>query len=384
MKIALVTETYPPEVNGVATTLEHLVTGAMERGHEVEVVRPRQFHEDRPRILGGYSERLCIGLPLPGYEGLHFGVATPGMLLFHWRRHRPDVVHVATEGPLGWDAIRAARSLGIPVVSSFHTNFHAYGSHYGYGTLVRTTLAWLRHIHNATRLTFAPGEDTVKLLSREGFRNVKLLSRGVDTRLFSPTKRDETLRACWGAKPETPVAIYVGRVAGEKNIPLAIEASNLLRKTLPDLRFVIVGDGPELSGLRATHPEIVFTGVKRGEELAAHYASADAFLFASITETFGNVVTEAMASGLPVLAYNYAAPARFIRDGIEGRLASPLGDEAAFLGSAALFAADRQRWHEMGTNARLVAESASWDSVIDTYLGNIHGILASKAAKKQV
>lgn len=156
MKIALVTETYPPEVNGVAMTLERLVRGMTARGNAVEVVRPRQSSADAARAEGLVSERLCMGVPLPGYAGLHFGLIYPGFLARHWEKSPPDLVHVATEGPLGWAAVRAARKLRIPVVSSYHTNFHSYGTHYGYGALVRTALAWLRHLHNRTLLTFAP------------------------------------------------------------------------------------------------------------------------------------------------------------------------------------------------------------------------------------
>jgi glycosyltransferase involved in cell wall biosynthesis len=383
MKIALVTETYPPEVNGVAMTLDHLARGVMERGHDMEVVRPRQFKADKPRFEGRYSERLCTGMPLPGYDGLHFGISTPGRLVTHWRKTRPDVVHVATEGPLGWDAIRAARTLKLPVVSSYHTNFHSYGTHYGFGTLVRTALAWLRHIHNSTLLTFAPSDDVVATLTREKFRNVKLLGRGVDTRLYDPAKRSDELRKSWGAGAETPVAIYVGRVAGEKNIPLAIEAFAAMRNILPELKFVIVGDGPARKKLEGEHPDFIFTGVKRGEELATHYASADAFIFASVTETFGNVVTEAMASGLPVIAYNYAAPGRYVQDGASGRLVSPMGDAPTFIAAAETFARDRVRWREMGDEARRVAMSVSWDAVIESYLCDVQGVLALNAASKQ-
>ena len=383
MKIALVTETYPPEVNGVAMTLDRLARGVIERGHDMEVVRPRQGRGDGPRSGSRYREHLCTGLPLPGYDGLHFGISLPGRLAAHWRRDKPDIIHVATEGPLGWDAIRAAKSLGIPVVSSYHTNFHSYGTHYGFGTLVRTALAWLRHIHNSTLLTFAPSADVVATLQKENFHNVKLLGRGVDTRLFDPARRSETLRASWGASADTPVAIYVGRVAGEKNIPLAIEAVRTMRKTLPQMKFVIVGDGPEKKKLEAENPDFIFTGLKRGEELATHYASADAFIFASTTETFGNVVTEAMASGLPVLAFNYAAPGRYLQEGASGRLAQPTGDAAAFLKAAEALATEGPRWREMGETARNAMMTVSWDAVVDSYIGDIKRVLARAEASPQ-
>jgi len=370
MRIALVTETYPPEVNGVAMTLEHLVRGLAARGHEVEVVRPRQSKSDVARCEGPITERLCTGLPLPGYKGLHFGLARPGALVRHWKKTKPELVHIATEGPLGWAAIRAARRLGVPTVSSYHTNFHSYGAHYGFGMLIRTALAWLRHIHNSTCITFAPSADVVAVLTGEKFRNVRLMGRGVDTVLYDPARRSETLRLAWGAGPETPVAVYVGRIAGEKNIPLAIDAMLEMRRSLPDLKIVLVGDGPMRSKLEAEHPDFVFAGMRRGEDLATHYASADIFIFASTTETFGNVVTEAMASGLPVLAYDYAAPARYLKGGNAGRLA-PFDDAAAFIREAGNLATEAASWREMGARARQVALGISWDAVLDAYLSDI-------------
>ncbi len=366
MKLALVTETYPPEVNGVAMTLEHLVHGLVRRGHSVELVRPRQGRWDRPAAQERFWERLVRGLPLPGYSGLHFGAIRPGALVRHWKRSRPDIVHVATEGPLGWAAVRAARRLGIPAVSSFHTNFHSYGQHYGYGMFICVALGWLRYIHNSTLRTFAPSPDLVEILEKEGFRNMRLLGRGVDTDLFDPSHRSDELRRSWGAGPDTPVAVYVGRLAGEKNLPLAVRAFKAMRESVPELRFVLVGDGPSRPALEKENPDFVFAGMRRGEDLAAHYASADVFIFASITETFGNVVTEAMASGLPVLAFDYAAPAKYVKRGISGMLA-PFNDEAAFMASACLMAMEREDWGRMGTEARRTALSISWDAVIDGY-----------------
>ena len=377
MRIALVTETYPPEVNGVAMTLEHLVQGLAARGCEVEVVRPRQSKSDAPSEHGGVAERLCMGLPLPGYKGLHFGVVRPGALARSWKKWKPDLVHVATEGPLGWAALRAARQLRIPAVSSYHTNFHSYGAHYGYGTLVRTSLAWLRHIHNSTLLTFAPSADVVTTLTAERFANVRLMGRGVDTHLFSPERRSDALRAGWGAGPDTPVAMYVGRIAGEKNIPLAIEAMLALRRRLPQLRIVLVGDGPLRAKLQTEHPDFVFAGMRRGEDLAAHYASADLFVFASVTETFGNVVTEAMASGLAVLSYEYAAPGKYLKGTGAGVLAT-FGDAPAFLAAADEMARRAALWREMGREARSIALGISWDSVVDSYLRDVSETLEKR------
>ncbi len=372
MKLALVTETFPPEINGVAMTLGHLVAGLCRLGHTVAVVAPAR--RDRPVPGAGPHTLIPVpGLPIPRYPELRFGLPAGRRLRRLWRTARPDLVHVATEGPLGWSALAAARRLGIPAVSSFHTNFHSYGRHYGYGLLRGPVLAWLRRFHNRTLRTFAPSSDVLDRLAADGFANLRLLARGVDTDLFGPHRRDPDLRRQWGAADGTPVALYTGRLAGEKNLDLVLAAHARMRELLPDLRLVMVGDGPERERARRRCPEAHFAGMRRGSDLAAHYASADCFLFASLTETFGNVVTEAMASALPVLAFNYAAPARFIRDGVNGLLAPP-GDAPAFLRQAAVLAARRAGWADMGRAARAAVLPFSWEAVIDAYLAELHSL----------
>ncbi len=382
MRISLVTETYPPEVNGVAMTLQRLVGGLVGLGHEMEVVRPRQGRADVAAAEERMVEWLARGGPLPGYDGLHFGLPSRSALVRRWRKARPDVVHVATEGPLGWSAVRAARALGIPVVSSFHTNFHSYGRHYGYGMFIRVALGWLRHVHNLTRRTFVPSRDLLSTLEGDGFRNLRILGRGVDTRLFDPARRSEELRRSWGAGPNTPVAIYVGRLAGEKNIPLTIQAFLSMREIVPELQLVLVGDGPERKNLEREHPEFHFAGLRRGEDLAAHYASGDVFIFASITETFGNVVTEAMASGLAVLAYDYAAPQQYIRHEVNG-IKAPFDDSPAFVEAARKLARDRASWPRLRQAARETTLSVSWDAVVRGYVEELETVLAEAAADRR-
>ena len=366
MKWSLITETFPPEVNGVAMTLNQIVTAMTRRGHHVEIVRPRQNRSDTPSFNGSTRHLTVAGLPLPRYDGLRFGLPAKRRLVRHWRRTTPDIVHIATEGPLGITALAAARSLGIPCSSSFHTNFHQYGQHYGYGFLARGVLAYLRHFHNRTCCTMAPSDDICRLLRDQGFRNVMLLARGVDAERFSPACRSEPLRESWNAQPEDLVVTYVGRVASEKNLPLAVEAFQRIRQVQPSAKFVIVGDGPARPALQRKHPDFIYAGMQSGPELAAHYASADCFLFPSKTETFGNVVTEAMASGLPVLAFHYAAPGQLIRTGENG-ITVPFDDHAAFLEAADTLARDPQHLRQLGTAARATVQPHSWDAIVDRF-----------------
>jgi glycosyltransferase involved in cell wall biosynthesis len=376
LKIALVTETFPPEINGVAMTLSHLVEGLAHRGHLVTVCRPRQKSTDTPRADGLYGEQLFPSVPIPGYAFLRLGLPARGRLIRLWRAERPDLVHIATEGPLGYSALLAARKLGLPVSSSFHTNFHSYSRHYGFAFLTRPALAYLRHFHNRTRITLSPTVELNDELTRDGFRDMRLMSRGVNTRVFSPALRSDSLRASLGVSPTDLLIVHVSRLAAEKNYPLLFESFAAIRAARPDAKLVVVSDGPLRKKLTRQNPHARFTGFLSREALADHYASADLFLYPSLTETFGNVTTESMASGLPVVAFNYAAAARFIRHGENGWLV-PFGDRAAFLDSAVNVARAPDLRARLGPAARRTAEGISWDFVIDQLERDFAAIIAA-------
>lgn len=356
--IALVTETWPPEINGVAMTLSRLAQGLSQRGWNVTLVRPRQ----KTQIEDVHQHVLVPGLPIPGYAGLRFGLPSRHTLLKLWMQQRPDVVHIATEGPLGWAALKVAKKLDIPVTSSFHTNFHRYCRHYRLGAIRRTVERYLRQFHNQASCTMTPNEPLSQSLRQEGYRNVFTVGRGIDADLFHPNRRRQELRAQWGAKPEDIVVIHVGRMAAEKNLGAVAEAFEQVSTTLPTAKMVWVGDGPQLGGLRKRYPQHIFTGAKLGEELAEHYASADMFIFPSMTETFGNVVLEAMSSGLAVVAYRYAAAETYIQDGKSGLL-SAFGDHLEFKKHVAQLAADYRTIKKMGSAARDAIEGQPWDEV---------------------
>lgn len=349
LRIAVVTETYPPEVNGVARTIRQMVRGALQRGDSVELIRPRQPQDELPidRIdalaasaasavmqdddAGGIhlQEVLVPGLPVPGYEGIRFGFPVRARLLERWRRARPDVVQVVTEGPLGWAAVSAARKLGIPVVGEYHTHFSAYSQHYGIGRFAGLISRYLRYLHNRCDCTLVPTQALAGELRAAGYRRVEVVARGVDMRQFSATQRRNSLRTHWGVTSTALAVIYVGRLAAEKNIDLVLRTFDSIRLWHPDSRLILVGDGPLRREIEEYYPHAIFAGMRHGADLAAHYASADLFLFPSLTETYGNVVTEALACGLPVVAYCRAAAAELIRDGINGMLAAP-GDEEGY------------------------------------------------------
>ena len=380
LTLALVTETWPPEINGVAMTLSRLTKGLAQRRWQVTLVRPRQKGEGKHIADTAIAHMLVPGFPIPGYSALRIGAPMFEKLRHAWKYDRPHVVHIATEGPLGWAALKAARSLGIPVSSSFHTNFHRYCRHYRMGWLGGLVSRHLRQFHNQCALTMVPNAALGRLLEADRYRNVMILGRGVDTALFSPSRRSEALRMQWGLGAQDLAVIYVGRMAAEKNLQLVVSAFEAIRRAVPSARMVWVGDGPELKRLRKRHPEHVFCGSQVDEALAMHYALADVFLFPSMTETFGNVVPEAMASGLAVVAYDDAAASMLITPGRNGMLAA-YGDVDAFIADSVRIASDRA-WRDAIRQAAPGALHAySWDRICNGFDRHLRAVMMSQATQ---
>lgn len=379
LRVAVVTETYPPEINGVARTVGLMVQALRERGHEVQLVRPRQRGEPAAAPDPGPDQRLVAGMPIPFYRDLRMGFATPRRLARDWSARRPDLVHVVTEGPLGWAAASAARRLDIPACSDFHTNFHSYSRHYGMGVFTGIVSRYLRAVHNRTDRTLVPTAEMQSNLEALGFERVVVVGRGVDARLFDPARRSERLRAAWGCRGGETVVLYVGRIAPEKNLGLFVQAALAMRAIDASVRVVLVGDGPQAPELRARHPDFVFAGMRTGGDLAEHYASADVFPFPSTTETFGNVTLEAMASGLAVVAYDYAAARQYLRHQASALLA-PLDDRAAFVRMAEELAGSPDLVSRLRPEARRAAETASWERAFDDLEGVLRNIIVSHRA----
>lgn len=383
MFISIVTETYPPEVNGVANTLQHMVNGLAGRGHQVQLVRLRPA-ADSPSTPGagpapqmpGVVEQFTAGLPIPGYHGLQFGLPADLRLKRMWRDARPQVVYVATEGPLGMSALATCRRLGIPCATGLHTLFQQYSRHYGLGLIAPLIQRHLKRFHNRSQTTLVPTRAMVEMLSAQGFHNVQTWSRGVDTGLFDPARRDPELRHQWGLKDNELAMVYVGRIAPEKNIELLLHSYRTLQAYRPGSRLIMVGDGPACQKVAKRCPEVILSGVRRGEELARHYATGDLFLFPSLTDTFGNVVLEAMASGLPVVAFNQAAAAELIIDGRHGRLVTGEDDDA-FVAAVLDAASDQTRLAHWGQAARTRAIAHGWPALIHQ-LENIFQQLAER------
>jgi glycosyltransferase involved in cell wall biosynthesis len=363
MRIACFTETYPPEINGVSLTVERCVRHLRAHGNEVLLCRPKQPGEAQGDTR---HEWLTPGLRLPMYPDLRMGLALAATTRRRLETFEPDLVHVVTQGPLGSAAVSAARDLLVPVTSDFRTNFHTYCTHYGLRFAAGLVLRYLRRFHNRTTATFVPTRNLRAELEAQGFERVVVMSRGVDTRLFTPRKRSQDLREFWDAREDAPVLLYVGRLASEKNVVLALRTFLKVLELHPEARMVVVGDGPLRKQLEADYPLVHFTGSLRGEALAVHYASADLFLFPSLTETFGNVTLEAMASGLAVVAFDVAAAGEWIRDGDNGLLATP-GDERAFIDAACRALGPEVDLVQLRARARASMQVAGWEPLMRTF-----------------
>lgn len=358
MRVSFVTETWPPQVNGVALTVRTLAAGLAARGLGVDVVRPGGDGRD-----GKVELVRARGVALPRYPGMQFGLPAGSALRRRWHAKRPDAVYIATEGPLGASALRVANALQVPVVSGFHTRFHDYAAHYGVGLLAPLVRNHLLGFHRRAQMTLVPTNALHAELTDAGVDHVRKLRRGVDVRLFSPERRDPALRRSWGVDDETPVLLCVGRIAAEKNLGLAVQAFRALQARTPAARLVMVGDGPQRAALASACPEALFVGTRHGADLAAHYASADVFLFPSLSETFGNVVLEAMASGLALVAFDHAAVQEHVVDGISGRIVPP-SDARSFITSAYQLGVDPTTRRRLGAHARRAALRCPPDMVI--------------------
>lgn len=381
LKVSLVTETWSPEINGVARTLGRLVDGLLLQGHQVELVRPARSRSDCADAASRCEEFLTPGMPIPFYPELRFGMPATASLAKRWSSDPPHVVHIATEGPLGHSAMRAARKLGLPVCTTFHTNFDAYSQHYRIGWLRSTITRYLKHFHNQAETTLVPTRRMAADLTYAGYQRVDVLSRGVDTVLFNPAHRSEDLRRQWGVGADTLVVAHVGRLAPEKNLDLVIATHAALSGKRPDMRMLWVGDGPSRRALQARHPDHIHVGMRSGDDLAAHYASADLFLFPSLTETFGNVVLEALASGLPVVAFDHAAAADVIRDGINGHLVAA-GDAAAFSTAVAVLAESPTELDRMKRNAATSIAAYRWDRIQAQYIAALRATIGAHARRQ--
>ncbi|EEY91081.1 glycosyltransferase family 1 protein [Acinetobacter lwoffii] len=359
LKIAIVTDTWAPEINGVAHSLLQLCKGLQQQGNSIFLIRPEQSEscqDFRPD-----QECLVRAQSIPKYSGLQFGWPQLIKLSKALKKAQVDIVHIVTEGPLGFAMLQLARSLQIPVSSGFHSAFHDFSRFFDLAFLMKPVQHYLRWFHNNTQLTCVPSQDTADALHRLGFScPLVVVGRGVDHSRFSPSHYRAKLRQQWQADEHTRVMLYVGRLSPEKEVDVLISAYRSMLAMDARTKLVIVGDGPDRERLMqlAKSLDVIFMGSLSGQALSEAYASADVFCFASQVETFGNVVLEAMASGLPVIAYDYACANLHVQHGETGWL-SRLGHQQGLI-QQMLGLPDQQKLQQMGAQARKKAEKVGW------------------------
>ena len=375
LRLAVFTDTFTPQVNGVARTLEHLVRAVEARGgavHVETVAMPGTFPAERVR--------RAPSVPFWAYPELRIAAPSSGAAERRLAHFGPTVVHVATPFGVGLAGRAAARRQGLPLVSSYHTTFPEYLRHYRLTALDQMAWPFLRWFHNAGLRTFVPSETVRRELTQQGFQRLRVWSRGVDAERFSPAHRAEDMRRAMGAGGDDFVVAYVGRLAPEKRVDDVVAATRLLQRRFGHrVRLAIAGDGRERERLRAAAPEGTwFAGTLAGPALAAFYASADAFAFASVTETFGNVVLEAMASGLPVVAPDTGATLEFAHAGNALNFAPREADGLAAQLTRLLL--DPALRTALGRLGRAEAASRSWDAVWDRLVADYRAVSPPRPA----
>ncbi|HEV2579329.1 MAG TPA: glycosyltransferase family 1 protein [Ktedonobacteraceae bacterium] len=376
MRVAIITENFLPKLDGVTRTLARLLEHLQQQGHRALLLGPESGmeHYAEAEIVG------TAGLPLPFYPELKFNFFRP-LFIRRLKEFRPDIVHLVDPVVLGAAGLAAARFLNLPIISSYHTNLAAYCGHFGFSAFTRPMWSYNRFIHNQCVLTFCPSPSTAAMLSRQGFEHVRLWPRGVDTDLFQPSRRSLELRSSWlkNRADDTAILLYAGRLSWEKNLRLLIQAYRGMDTTRSHL--VIVGDGPamqdaqqDLAGLPVT-----FTGYLSGEQLATAYASADIFAFPSTSETFGQVVLEAMASALPVVGVHSEGVCDLVRHQQTGLLLNTTAETReqaehyrALLTTLIEQASTR---HIMGQAGLLEARQRSWPAAMQHLLSGYNEVI---------
>ena len=380
MRVAIITESFPPDVNGVAHCVLRVAELLTSHGHHPLVIAPMPPGERRVRDKFPFPVVRVPAVPLPGYPSFRLGLPSrrvQAALI----RHQAEVVHLASPVFLGAHGAAVARRLGLPTVAVYQTDLPSYARAYRLGRAGETfAWRWLRGIHNGAARTLAPSTVTATGLLGQGIGNVWLWGRGVDTRRFDPAKRSQQLRAALlgeAAQRELLVG-YVGRLATEKRVELLAGIT-----ALAGVRLVIVGAGPAEAMLRQDMPDAIFLGERRGEELAAIYASLDVFVHSGPYETFGQTLQEAAASGLPVVAPAAGGPLDLVADGVTGYLVPP-SDSGAFTAAVARLAADPAARAAFGAAGRRKVLGRSWPALTEELIGHYAAVLGARPAKVRI
>jgi glycosyltransferase involved in cell wall biosynthesis len=372
MRIALFSETFLPKVDGIVTRLRHTVDHLQRMGNQVMVFSPDGgLKEYKGAKIHGVS-----GFPLPLYPELKLALPRPsiGEAL---KQFQPDLIHVVNPAVLGLAGVYYARSLDIPLIASYHTHLPEYLQHYGLGMLEGVMWELLKAVHNQASINLCTSTAMMQALSDHGIERTALWQRGVDTETFQPHLASREMRSHLSqGYPDAPLLLYVGRLSAEKEI----EQIRPVMEAIPDARLALVGDGPHRQNLEKFFADTPthFVGYLKGKDLAAAFASADAFVFPSRTETLGLVLLEAMAAGCPVVAARSGGIPDIVTDGVNGYLFDPADERGAITATIRLLENAEER-HRLRQNARQEAERWGWSAATRQLQAYYHAILAEQS-----
>ncbi|WP_088891742.1 glycosyltransferase family 4 protein [Leptolyngbya ohadii] len=372
MKIALFTETFLPKVDGIVTRLSHTVDHLQRMGDQVLVFSPE----------GGLSEyrgaRICgvPGFPLPLYPELKLALPRPSIRQA-LEDFQPDLIHIVNPAVLGLGGLYYAKSLEVPLVASYHTHLPKYLEHYGLGMLEGLMWELLKMVHNQAEINLCTSTAMEEALTSHGIERVTVWQRGVDTELFRPELASTEMRSHLSqGNPDAPLLLYVGRLSAEKEI----DRIKPILEAIPNARLALVGDGPYRQDLERIFADTTthFVGYLTGESLGAAFASSDAFIFPSRTETLGLVLLEAMAAGCPVIAANAGGIPDIVTDGVNGYLFDPTDEQGAIVATQRLLANQEER-ELLRQNARQEAERWGWAAATKQLQGFYRSVLAANS-----
>jgi phosphatidylinositol alpha 1,6-mannosyltransferase len=373
VRVAIVAESFLPNVNGVTNSVLRVIEHLRRTGHEVLVIAPDAPNGQPPaaRVHDGVRVHRVPSKMFPKVTSLPLGVPRPRMVGV-LRGFGPDIVHLASPALLGYGGLLAARHLDVPTVAVFQTDVAGFAQSYGVGVMSRAAWAWTRHLHGKADRTLAPSTSAMENLVAHHVPRVHHWGRGVDVTGFVPSARDDVLRSGWSPSGK-PIVGFVGRLAPEKHVErLAVLARR------EDLQLVIVGDGVDRPKLESIMPSTIFTGALYGTELAAAYASMDVFVHAGEHETFCQTVQEAMASGVPVIAPNAGGPRDLVTPMHTGLLLGVDEFEAKLPGAVDHLLAERQRY---SLAARRSVLSRTWPAVCEQLLGHYDAVLGRRGVR---
>ena len=379
MRIAYFTDTFLPQINGVSNTLEKLGDYLLDRNIEHMFFAP-DYNE---KIISPTNSPIARfkSISLPFYPECRLSLPLYANLCQIADKFKPTIIHLTTPFGIGLAGLRYARDRGIPIVSSFHTNFDVYLRYYNLEYLEEIIWGFLKWFHGFSKLNLCPSQDTLKVLESKGIENLRIWSRGIDRDKFNPNQRSLNIRYRLKAEDKI-IFLYVGRMAAEKDLDILLDSIDIVNSNYADkAQFVFVGDGPYAKSIKErSYDNVVFTGYLKDQELSAIYASSDVFIFPSSTETFGNVVLEAMASGLPVIAVNSGGVKENVFNDYNGLMCTPR-DTVSFAKAIIRLIEDTQLRESLAANAREHSAMKSWSRIFDQLVTDYGTVLEKNSNK---